>query len=642
MSEVMSLPLDATGKAPSNHITDEHYVIGSAGIRAIATDYGGFYASSLIIRDVATGEPLGPDQYFLSGIMDLATAKYGAANATQIVSIVVVTDPAVSSNVELDYQALGVQYATPQTAIANAIETYEPDTRSPQWPSVIDDVADLPASQALHDAGQEGLITFEYVVHAIDRLQQLALMGDPIAQDEVKAYADGADNTQTQAISSLLDLLVKHEADHANPHRLTPGQILALTQSQQDAAIRVETSARIAADTEVDETLNDHITDYANPHQTTLAQVDMYSVAQANNQISIAQNGVNAVLASNVSTMNAHINNTNNPHQTTPAELGTLSASDISAAIAAAASTVTSGVSAALSTLNAHIGNTANPHELTPAQLGTWTAAQLQSLASAVSGHAANYSNPHGDTVDMIGGMASDAIDSAINSALSGLLSYYSNNNAAMVGHVNNFGNPHQVSAQAIGCVGPWNNLAGDLNNAQAQINASGHPVTESPTQYFSINYSGAMGGNFERSLEIAWSISAGTAYYRPSGGDNTFCGIFPFFSVTGGAQVQGFFRSGNVISIYVLNGSLDGMTFTSSIGDNVLLSNARSYTFLQTGNGLFTLYCGISAVGQTGTPRSYAVNFTGSPLAPQPPMGYVNNQPPAPPPPPQEAGGGA
>ena len=221
MSEVMNLPLDATGKAPSNHITDEHHATGSANVRAIATDYGGFYASSLIIRDVATGKPLDSGQYFMSGIMDLATAKYGAANDTQIVSVVVITDPAVSSSIELDYQALGAQYATPQTAIANAIETYEPDTRSSQWPSVIDDVADLPASQALHDAGQVGLITFEYVVHAIDRLQQLALMGDPVAQGEVRTYADGADSAQTQAVNAQLALLGGHEADHDNPHRLT-------------------------------------------------------------------------------------------------------------------------------------------------------------------------------------------------------------------------------------------------------------------------------------------------------------------------------------------------------------------------------------------------------------------------------------
>ncbi|WP_233874959.1 hypothetical protein [Paraburkholderia adhaesiva] len=632
MSEVMSLPLDVTGEAPSNHITDEHYAPGSANIRAIATNYGGFYASSLIIRDVATGTPLGLGQYFLSGIMDLATAKYGAANNTQIVSIVVVTDPAVSPSLELDYQALGAQYATPQTAIANAIETYEPDTRSTLWPSVIDNVADLPPSQALHDAGQEGLITFEYVVHAIDRLQQLALMGDPVAQTEVKAYADGADTAQTQAVAAQLDLLAQHEADHDNPHQLVPAQLQALTEPQQDAAIQVETSARTAADVGVNETLDNHVTDYGNPHQTTLAQVDMFSVAQANDQISTAQSQTNATLASNVVVMNTHINNTNNPHQTTPAELGTMSSGDISAAIAAAASAITSGASSALATLNSHIGNTANPHELTPAQLGTWTAAQLQSLSSTVSAHTANYSNPHTDTVAMISGMASAAIDSAINSALSSLLSYYNNNNAVMVGHVNNFGNPHQVSAQAIGCVGPWNNLAGDLNNAQAQINASGHPVTESTTQYFDINYSGAMGGNFGRTLEIAYAIQSGTAYYRSSGGDTTVTGIFPFFSVTGGAQVQGFFRSGSVVSIYVANGSLDGMTFTSSIGDNVPLSNARSYSFTQTQNGLFTVYCGTSSVGQAGSARSYAVNIVGSPQGAQPPYGYINNQPPQPP----------
>ncbi|WP_233874214.1 hypothetical protein [Paraburkholderia adhaesiva] len=473
MSHVMSLPLDVTGAAPTNHITDEPYVIGSALTRAFATNYGGFYASSLVIRDVATGMPLAPDQYFLSGIMDLATAKYGRPNDTQIVSIVVVTDAGVSPDVELDYQALGAKYATPQTAIANAIETYEPDTRNVQWPSVIDNVADLPPSQAVHDAGQKGLITFEYVVHAIDRLQQLALMGDPVTQDEVRAYADRAKSVQSAGVQAQLALLDAHEADTDNPHELTPAQLQAMTRSQQDAAILTETSARIAADASVEQTLDAHTTNYGNPHQTTLAQVDMYSVAQANSQITTARNGVNAVLALNVGAMNAHINNTDNPHQTTPAELETLSASDISTAISLAASAVSSDTAATLVALNTHISNTANPHEVTPDQLGTWSAAQLQSLAGTVSAHTVNYANPHADTVAAISGMASTAIDSAISAALSSLLSYYSNNNSAMVGHINNLNNPHQVSAQAIGCVGPWNNLAGDLNNAQAQITNS-------------------------------------------------------------------------------------------------------------------------------------------------------------------------
>jgi hypothetical protein len=632
MSEVLTLPLDPTAQATTNLITSEAHAIGSGPVRAFATNYGGFYASSLSITDAATAHPLSSSQYFVAGVMDLATTKYGSLHSTRIVTLVVITDPSVSPNVVAQYQALGGGYATPQTALATEIGTFEPASRPSAWPTVIDNAADLPASQALHDEGQAGMITFEYVVHGIDRLSQLAIMGDPVAQMEVQAYADANENSSLQALNAQNTLLATHMANTSNPHQVTSAQLGAFTEAQQDAAVLAETQARTSGDAVLTETLTGHIANYSNPHQLTLAQVGMYSVSQSNSQIASAQTAVNATISTDAGVMNAHINDTGNPHQVTVEQLGTESVSAIQAAIAAAAATISSGAGSASSALSAHVANLNNPHNVTPAQLGTWTAAALQALATTLTNHIGNYSNPHQVTIGQIGGMSTAQYSTAISNAVNWMASIFSANAGSINNHIANFNNPHQVNAQALGAVGPWNNLGADLANAQAQINASGHQVTETGTQYYNVNYSGAAGGNFGRNLEICRAINGTAGSFVQTGGDNTQTGSAPFFTAPGGAQFNGFFRSGNIITILVANGSLDGMHFTSSIGDDFYLTNDCSYTWEQTGNGLFTAYAARSAVGQSGSPRSYAINITGAPNRGQPPLGYLNNQPPAPP----------
>jgi hypothetical protein len=632
MSDVLTLPLDPTAKAPTNHITSESHSIGTGAIRAFAPVYGGFYASSLKVTDATNKKPVTDSQYFVTGLMDLATTKYGTPNDTTVVSLVVVTDATVSSNLVIEYQAVGAGFATPQTVLATEVGTFEPSTRPTTWPSVVDRVSDMPGSQSLHDQGQAGLITFEYVVHAIDRVAQLAIMGDPLAQSRVRAYADAMENRELQEVSAQNTILAGHRADQTNPHQVTSAQLGALTEAQQDAAILAETQARQAGDTNVTQTLTGHTTNQNNPHQVTLAQVGMYSVSQSNAQISAAKTAVNATISANAATMTGHLNDTNNPHQVTVTQLGTESVSAIQAAIAAAAAPVSSSASGASATLSAHVANTGNPHAVTPAQLGTWTAAALQTLLNTLTSHIANVSNPHNVTIGQIGGMTYAQYSAAISAAANWMAGMYNSNAASINNHMANYNNPHGVNAQALGAVGPWNNLGGDLANAQAQINASGHQVTEQGTQYYSINYSGAMAGNMGRSLELCWSIQGASAYWRQSGGDSTVTGSFPFFTAPGGAQIQGFFRSGNIVTVICANGSLDNMVFHSSLGDNVVLSNDRSYSFIRSGSNLFTAYSGVSSVGQTGSPRSYAVIIQGGPNRSQPPLGYINGVAPPPP----------
>ena len=159
---------------------------------------------------------------------------------------------------------------------------------------------------------------------------------------------------------------------------------------------------------------------------------------------------------------------------------------------------------------------------------------------------------------------------------------------------------------------------------------SNGVLVFENGTQYYNTNYTGANNANFGRSLEIY----LGNGFFRTSGGDNTVTGNYPQ-GLTNGFNISGFYRSGTALTVIVLGSSLDGVTFQSSIGDNVTLTNDKSFS-AAFGAGLWTFYGADGAVGQ-GAPRNYTVSLVGTPNRPQPPNGYINGVAPAPP----DTGGG-
>jgi hypothetical protein len=628
----LTLPLDPTGKATTNDITGELQNIGTNPVRAFATNYGAFFASSLVLVDTASGKTLTSSQYFTAVVYDLATAKYGVAVNDTIVGIVVITDATVGNTIRASYQALGGGYQTSLSALANDLIGYEPASRPTAWPSVIDALSTTPASQALHDAGQAGMITFEYVVHAIDRLMQLAIMGDPISQMAVQAYANAMETNQLAGLNAVLANLYTHEANQANPHRVTAAQLGAYTTAQQDAAIQVEATNRTTEDNQLTATLTAHTTNYNNPHQVTLAELGMYSSATVNSNITAAQTALQATLATNAAAVGTHINNFNNPHNDTTTNLGTLTVSQIQTAIANATTAVANNATTANTTLSSHTGNFNNPHAVTPAQIGTWTASALTTLQTTLTNHISNYSNPHHVNISQIAGLTVNQFNAALSAAQTSMQNYYNSNYSAIVNHINNGNNPHGDSAQAMGALGPWNlgTLENDLNSWQTSINNSGYPYSERGTQYFDVNYTGAIQANFQRDVLIYRGTSP-----TITGGCYTCTGAFQQAGAPGGGVIIGFFRSGNVLTLIIHNGSLDGTTFSTSNGDNVTLSNGWSDSWFGSAGNLYTAYGANSQLGQASRDGYWhATGFSGQG---QPPAGYVNG---AAPPPPTSGGG--
>lgn len=150
-----------------------------------------------------------------------------------------------------------------------------------------------------------------------------------------------------------------------------------------------------------------------------------------------------------------------------------------------------------------------------------------------------------------------------------------------------------------------------------------GYPVLEVGTQYYTVNMSIAFNANFERQVRV-WN-----GRWRVSGGDSTIGGSYP--QSINGVGTGGFIRDGTSITHATANGAADGMVWTSSLGESIVLTNDRSYS-VQMGPNLWTWYGNYSNVSWSPSPRNYVVNMSGAAQRPQPPAGYINGQPPPPP----------
>lgn len=168
-----------------------------------------------------------------------------------------------------------------------------------------------------------------------------------------------------------------------------------------------------------------------------------------------------------------------------------------------------------------------------------------------------------------------------------------------------------------------------------------GLPVWETGTQFFDQNYTHAMWANFGYSLMM---MRGPTSAY-PSGGQYTNSNPNPSTGVTfpstwaNGALTNGMMRNGNGFMIYAQNCSLDGMFYSSSIGDSFSLTLDAAYTW-QIGSNWYTVYWANSQVNQgqiNGGGTAYTANLSGSANRPQPKViGYGAN-----PTPPSSGGSG-
>jgi hypothetical protein len=263
---VIRYPLDPTGTSPDNLVQGELHTLPARLIRAVATTYGAFYTESIVVRDTSNNQVLTKGvQYYPAELYEIPTAKFGK----EVCAIIVITDPSVSSEISLQYQAVGGEFSSSVTAVIQQIEALNLDDRPIEWGSIIDKPDEYPPSHHLHDAGD--IYGFEYVVHALDRIRAAILMGDDVSHDTIYQYIDAMRDGFESADSQNAANLQAHITNTNNPHQVTLAQLNGYTKPEVDALIADN-------NTTLSNQINAHATRTDNPHAVTATQVGLGNV----------------------------------------------------------------------------------------------------------------------------------------------------------------------------------------------------------------------------------------------------------------------------------------------------------------------------------------------------------------------------
>lgn len=177
---IIRYPLDPTGLNLDNFVNGELHTLTDKPIRAIAPTYGAFFTESLRIFDNQTQRQLiKGTQYVCTELLQTPTELYGK----EICYLILVTDPAISSDVVIQYQALGGLYTRSGDAIINIYETIMKDDRPINWVDVLNKPLGYAPSQHFHDS--RDIYGFEYVVTALERIRNAIITTDVPAYERV-------------------------------------------------------------------------------------------------------------------------------------------------------------------------------------------------------------------------------------------------------------------------------------------------------------------------------------------------------------------------------------------------------------------------------------------------------------------------
>ena len=205
--------LDKTGVNPDNKVINEAHTLAQLDYRAIAPDYGPFYEESVFVIDDANNTPLIKDvDYFCTELMEEASLKFNKS----IMSLIIITNKNVSSNVKITYQTLGGIYTKAVDPIRRLYETVMNDDRTVDWSRVTNKPYGYPPN--LHYNHLIDIVGFEPLITAIERIRNAIILTDVPAWealiDWVKKYVNQRQGIVTeQEIDTItgLDKIVSFE-----------------------------------------------------------------------------------------------------------------------------------------------------------------------------------------------------------------------------------------------------------------------------------------------------------------------------------------------------------------------------------------------------------------------------------------------
>lgn len=281
-------PVDYSGAAATNLISNELVTLAARRVRAFAPRNGPFFQESLVLRDRSTNTVLTGSQFRCIMLNGPATAISGKA----IYCMIVVTDQTVGTELEATYQTVGGDYVQSFDAIIDLLSAVSEDTRPANWDNIVDREDLFNPTQHMHPIGET--MGWEYMAFGLQTLGLAVLLGDDVRKDSILRYIDASLANSNAAIEAQINSsseFGRHVLDVQNPHQVTPAQInlgnlrnYAVATAQQamegtrsDLYVTVDVLAA-AIQNVVNGGMDAHIGDHNNPHQLTPGQLGLGNV----------------------------------------------------------------------------------------------------------------------------------------------------------------------------------------------------------------------------------------------------------------------------------------------------------------------------------------------------------------------------
>lgn len=282
------LPLDLTGKNPSNLVTnEEHLLIQNEGVNypVVVLNNGGFYTQGLEVLDEEY-QPLTPHVDYI------ATYKHAdASNYTglEICSALVFLNPSISLSVHVTAQMVGSDLAYSTTAKEDTLSYLKSlGTTKPIWSGFLGEELLWEDGELRRD--RWALKGMEPFLFELENITKAMKEGNPEAEDNFRQYVL---SDWKRFMDSWVNTLTSHLNDKNDPHDVVKAQLgLHLvenfpvsTLAQAVAGTHREsylTPQRFyeAADVQAKAPLDQHTANKQNPHKVTAAQVGVHTQAQ--------------------------------------------------------------------------------------------------------------------------------------------------------------------------------------------------------------------------------------------------------------------------------------------------------------------------------------------------------------------------
>lgn len=301
MPALTFLPLDLKGTKPSNRIQNESRVlvkVPDRPHRVLLPRLGAFFEDSNL-KLVDQGRVL------VKGVDYTTTYLYRELShlaGKPIYAFLVITNPAVSNNLTLDYQAVGGPFGLDVSELQALLDTIE---HGDQNRVAFEDIINKPKAYNPIDHMDEywQLYGAENTVTVINRIGDMVASGNEAVEASLNAYAGEYLDQAIAALQERQDLFTAHVNDRSNPHQDNKGTIgLDKLNNWPMASVAEHTNGNITnrythpqggmrAITDGPlKALQEHISDYNNPHGTTYEHIGAHSTQELTNLLNARLN----------------------------------------------------------------------------------------------------------------------------------------------------------------------------------------------------------------------------------------------------------------------------------------------------------------------------------------------------------------